>query len=115
MTARDYPDVALHELGKLSREERAQLLSRAEDDLDSFLEGAKPIIEAVRTEGDEALARFGREYDGAAPLTADSIAATRADFDRSFDQVDKAMIETLEYSADNIRRFHEAQRHQKCG
>ena len=110
MTARDYPDVALHELGKLSREERAQLLSRAEDDLEFFLEGAKPIIEAVRTEGDEALARFGRDYDGASSLTADSIAATRADFDRAFDQVDKAMIETLEYSADNIRRFHEAQR-----
>ncbi len=110
MIARDYPEVSLHELDKLSTEERGRLLSRAEDDLDRFLDGARPIIEAVRIEGDEALARFGREYDGASSLTSDSIAATRADIDRAFDQVDRAMIDTLEYSADNIRRFHEAQR-----
>lgn len=110
MPERHYPEVALHELGKLTVEQRSRLLSRAEDDLDRFLAGAAPIIEAVRTEGDEALARFGREFDGAAVLDAGSIAATRADIDAAFDKVDKAMVETLEYSADNIRRFHEAQR-----
>ncbi len=110
MSARNYPTVALHELDKLSSEERDRLLSRAEDDLERFIEGVGPIIEAVRVEGDEALARFGREFDGAESLNADSIAATKADIDKAFDEVDRAMIETLEYSADNIRRFHEAQR-----
>lgn len=110
MSARNYPDVALHELGKLSREERDRLLSRAEDDLAPFIAGVKPIIEAVRTDGDAALARFGRQFDGAASLTADAIAATREEIDKAFDEVDRAMIGTLEYSADNIRRFHEAQR-----
>lgn len=110
MTVRQYPEVALHDLAQLSVTEREQLLSRAEDDLDSFIEGARPIIEAVRTEGDEALARFGREFDGAASLSAGSIAASKSDIDKAFDKIDRAMIETLEYSADNIRRFHEAQR-----
>ena len=110
MSARNYPAVALHELDKLSSEDRDRLLSRAEDDLDRFIEGVGPIIEAVRVEGDEALARFGREFAGAASLSADAIAATKADIDKAFDEVDRAMIETLEYSADNIRRFHEAQR-----
>lgn len=110
MSARNYPEVALHELDKLSSDDRERLLSRAEDDLERFIDGVGPIIEAVRTEGDEALARFGREFDGASSLTADAIAATRADIDKAFDEVDRAMIETLEYSADNIRRFHEAQR-----
>lgn len=107
---RDYPDLALHELGRMTRVEREQLLSRAEDDLERFLQGAGPIIEAVRVEGDEALARFGREFDGASSLTASRIAASRSDIDRAFDQLDRSMIETLEYAADNIRRYHEAQR-----
>lgn len=110
MPTRSYPPVALHELATLDVGARAVLLSRAEDDLDRFLEGARPIVEAVRAEGDVALARFGREYDRAAGLTPDTIRATRADFDAAFDALDPAMIETLEYAADNIRRFHESQR-----
>ena len=109
MTVRQYPEVALHDLAQLSDKARQQLLSRAEDDLDSFIEGVRPIIDAVRDEGDEAVARFGRKFDGATSLNADAIAATKADIDKAFDKVDRAMIETLEYSADNIRRFHEAQ------
>lgn len=109
MSERNYPIVALHELSRLSPAERAQLLSRAEDDLEPFLAGVKPIIQAVKDEGDEALARFGRQFDGAESLCADAIAATKRDIDKAFDQIDAEMVRTLEYSADNIRRFHEAQ------
>jgi hypothetical protein len=108
-STREYPAVALHELALLNESQRAQLLSRAEDDLDSFLQGVKPIIDAVRDDGDEALARFARQYDGAQSLQPSEIAATPADFDAAFDQLDADMIETLEYAADNIRRFHQAQ------
>lgn len=110
MSVRQYPEVALHDLSRLDEKQRAQLLSRAEDDLDRFLDGAKPIIDAVRTEGDEAVARFGREFDGATSLVASAIAVTSAEIDKAFDQLDKALVETMEYSADNIRRFHKAQR-----
>lgn len=97
-------------MAHLSVAQREQLLSRAEDDLDVFIQGVLPLIDAVRCEGDEALARFGREFDGATNLAADSIAVSARDIDKAFDKIDKSMIETLEYSADNIRRFHEAQR-----
>ena len=88
---------------------RSELLLRTEDDLESFIKAVEPIIAAVRQEGDVALARFGREFDGATSLDADAIAATSADFDSAYDALDPLMIETLEYSADNIRRYHEAQ------
>ena len=110
MPSRSYPAVSLHELAQLDGAQRDQLLSRAEDDLEPFINDVRPIIKAVREEGDEAIARFGRQFDGASSLVAHEVAATRKDIDKAFDQVDKAMIETLEYSADNIRRFHEAQR-----
>ncbi len=110
MSSRDYPAISLHELARLDVTQYAQLLSRTEDDLEPFIAGVKPIIQAVLDEGDEAIARFGRQFDGASSLQSTELAATRQDIDKAFDQVDKAMIETLEYSADNIRRFHEAQR-----
>lgn len=100
--------VAFYQLDKLSDTERSQLLKRAEDDLTDFLDKVDPIIEAVRVEGDEALARFAREFESV-PLQADAIAATKADFDRAFDELDPEMISVLEYSADNIRRFHQQQ------
>jgi len=110
MTRRDFPAVALHELARLDPSARAALLSRADDELERFLAGAAPIIEAVRAEGDAALARFGRELDGAASLSAETIPATRADTDRAFDALEPALVDTLGYAADNIRRFHEAQK-----
>ena len=101
--------VACYRLAELSKEQRSDLLVRAEDDLSDFLEKVDPIIEAVRSEGDHALARFAREFEGV-PLQHDQIAATPSDFSRAVDQLDREMIEVLEYAADNIRRFHEEQK-----
>ncbi|MEO1103895.1 MAG: hypothetical protein AAFW98_09240, partial [Pseudomonadota bacterium] len=63
------PDVSVHHLDRLTTDARENLLTRAEGDLGPFLEKVGPIIEAVRTEGDEALARFAREFDKS-PVTA---------------------------------------------
>jgi histidinol dehydrogenase len=75
--------VALYELAAMTAEARAQLLRRTEADLGPFIERVGPIIEAVRTEGDVALARFARELDKA-PVEPDDIKATEADFDAAF-------------------------------
>lgn len=100
--------VSFHVLSELSGDARAELLKRAESDLSPFIEKVGPIIEAVRTEGDVALARFANEFDSA-PVTADAIAATPAEFDAAFDTVDDEMIAVLEFCIDNVRRFHQAQ------
>ncbi len=102
-------EVSLHDLSLLSSAERAQLLVRSEADLGPVIEKVKPIIAAVEAEGDAALARFAREFDKA-PVTADRIAATSADFDRAFNQVESDVIAAIEYAVDGIRRFHEAQK-----
>jgi histidinol dehydrogenase len=102
-------DVSLHDLSLLSAAQRAQLLVRSEADLGPIIEKVKPIIAAVKTEGDEALARFAREFDKA-PVTADRIAAAPRDFDNAFGQVEPEVIAAIEYAVDGIRRFHEAQK-----
>jgi len=108
MGRRTYPDIAVHRFSKMSEVERNTLLVRAEDDLEPFIEGVKPIIEAVRQEGDKALAHYAQKFDNA-PVAAEAIAATKADIDAAFDLVGKEMVDVLSYAADNIRRFHEQQ------
>ena len=46
--------ISFHDLSKMTRTARDQLLKRTEADLSAYEEKVKPIIWAVRHEGDEA-------------------------------------------------------------
>ena len=85
------------------------LLSRTEADLSAFTEKVAPIIAAVREEGDAALQRYARAFDGVT-APAMSIRATSAEFDAAMDKLPADVIAALEHAIDNIRRFHEAQK-----
>lgn len=100
--------INLHELANLSPAERAELQQRTETDLAAFEEKVRPIIDAVRTEGDEALARFARDFERA-PVTASEIAATESDFAEAEKTLDPRVREAMEFAARSIRRFHQDQ------
>lgn len=100
---------ALHELDALSPSDRAALLTRIEDDLGPFMAQIAPVIADVKTEGDAALARYAQQFDKV-DLSPDAIQASDAEFSEARAELDPKMIETLEYAADNIRRFHEIQK-----
>jgi len=102
-------DVSFHELAKLDETGRAALLRRSETDLSGFIEKVKPIIEAVRTEGDAALVRFARDLDKA-ELDVGNLKASEAEFDAAFGKVDSEVIAAIRFGIDNIRRFHEEQK-----
>ena len=102
-------NVNVVKLADLSAESYAALLRRSETDLSSFYDAVRPIIEAVRTEGDTALARLGRDLDGAANLTPETLKATSAEFDAAFATLDPDLVQTLRYAIANIRAFHEEQ------
>lgn len=104
------PDVSFHVLAEIGSEARAALFRRSEADLSGFLDKVAPIVEAVRAEGDSALARFGRELDGAAALTEAGLKASEAEFDAAFAAVEPAVVEAIEFGIANIRAFHEAQK-----
>jgi len=101
--------VSHHRLADLTPDARADLLRRAESDLGAFTERVKPIIEAVRLEGDAALARFAREFDKSEVDPA-AIAATPADFDEAFRALEPDVLAAIEFAVANIRSFHEAQK-----
>jgi len=100
---------SFRELAKLSADEKDALLRRSETDLADFIEKTKPIIEAVRTEGDAALVRFARDFDKA-DVKAGALKATEAEFDAAFKAVEPDVIEAIEFAVANIRMFHGEQR-----
>ena len=100
--------VNLIDLAALAPDERAALMTRAEADLSAVLEPARDILEAVRVEGDAAIARFARAFDKA-PVDPDGLAATEAEFEQAFAQVEQPVQDAIAFAIDNIRRFHERQ------
>jgi histidinol dehydrogenase len=87
----------------------ASLLSRSVADLSAFCERAKPIIEAVRSEGDGALRRFAQQYDGVT-VSQMTIRADESEFEDAERQVPGKVISAIKHAIDNIRRFHQAQK-----
>jgi histidinol dehydrogenase len=102
----------LHILAQLAPSARTALLTRTETDLSSFTEKVKPIIAAVRAEGDAALARFAQQFDKA-HVQPDAIAATKADFARAEKTLAPAMREAIGFAAESIIAFHKAQMPEK--
>jgi histidinol dehydrogenase len=101
--------VSFHELARLDGAARTALLARTESDLGPYIEKVRPILEAVRLEGDVALARFARQFDKA-PVEPGDIRATPADFAAAAAQVAPAVVEAIDYAIDGITRFHQAQK-----
>ena len=96
-------------LSDLTAADRATLLRRTESDLQPFIEKVRPIIAAVRTEGDTALSRFAEKFDGAF-VEESAIAATPEDFDRAHQELEADVKEAIVFAAANIRQFHELQK-----
>ena len=101
--------VNFHDLAKLSPAERNRLLQRTEADLSAYEDKVRAIIDAVRKDGDAALARFARDFDKA-PVEAHEIAATEADYDAAEKALDPKVKAAMEYAAYAIRKFHEDQK-----
>lgn len=67
------------------------------------------ILDDVRRNGDEALRRYAREFDG---VNLEAIEVTRDEIDEALKAVGEEYISLLERSAENIRQFHMRQKHE---
>lgn len=96
-------------LDRLDAEARRALVRRGVIDLADYVERARPIVEAVRQEGDAALVCFARQFDKV-EMTANRIRVAEADFDAAYDTVPGAAVEAIREAAGNIRLVHERQK-----
>lgn len=97
------------ELERLSEDDRAALLRRADQDIEPIVERARPIVDAVRREGDAALFRFARELDGVRG-GLDSLLASEADIARAYEEVGPELVEAIRFAIAGIRAFHDRQK-----
>jgi histidinol dehydrogenase len=96
-------------LAGLSADERRHCLARTESDLRPYLEKVAPIVAAVAAEGDEAVARFTRQFDKA-PVAAADLAATPDDFVRARNSLGPDITEAIAFAAQNITKLHRQQK-----
>jgi histidinol dehydrogenase len=99
--------INFHELGELPHTHRQRLLTRTEADLEPFMAKVKPIIDAVRSEGDAALHRFAQQFDKAPAMA--SLAALPDDFKRADAELSRDLKRAIKFAAANIRAFHKRQ------
>jgi histidinol dehydrogenase len=72
----------LYRWSKLTAEDRERILRRAQIDIDAVMDGARSIVEDVRSRGDAALLELTLKLDGA-DLSSRGIAVTPAEFDEA--------------------------------
>lgn len=100
--------INLFDLADMGKDEVAKLLRRSEMDISALLAPVKAIIDEVKAQGDAALRRYTAEFDGV-DLGTSALRVSAAEMDAAIASLDPEVKEVIDYSARNIRRFHQAQ------
>jgi len=100
--------IHFYELSTMDTAQRARLLRRAEIQIDDLVERVRPIVEAVRDRGDDALIEFTGRFDRV-QLGADQLRVSRAEIEQAHSQLDSSVRAALEHAIHNIRTFHQRQ------
>ena len=101
-------NVSIHHWNQLSAEERSTLLQRSQIDIGALVETVRPVVEAVRDRGDEALCEYTARFDGVA-LSPEAIAVPVEEFEAAEAALDPSLRRALDYAIENVSRFHRAQ------
>ncbi len=96
-------------LWELSPEEQKKLLERTQVDADQFVDVVRPVIEAIKENGDAAVVKYTKKFDGA-DISPDKQQVTPEEIKAAYQFVDDKLLAALHKSASNIRAFHELQK-----
>lgn len=91
-----------------SEEKKNFILKRAEIDISSHMALAKEVSEDIKNRGDEAVIYYTEKFDKV-KLSKDKIKVTQKEIDEGYDRLDLKIREAIEYSAKNIKGFHQKQ------
>jgi histidinol dehydrogenase len=86
-----------------------ELLQRTEADLSQYFSQVRAIIDGVRERGDGSLVGFARELDRVSDPEF-SLRVGPDEIEAACRTLAPQVTAAIEYAADNVRRFHEAQR-----
>jgi len=108
-TMTEHMEVNRYVLAQMSREQRNRLLQqRAQDNLRDVEATVRQVLAAVRSDGDAALVRLTRQYDGA-ELSQRRLRVSEEEFDRADELVGEDLRAALTQSIQNVRTHHRLQ------
>jgi histidinol dehydrogenase len=99
-------NIGFYKWSKTDASVKKRLLDRAQADIADITEKVRPILEAVRVRGDDALLEFARNFDKA---DLKSLKVTEEEFAAARQSIDPALKTALERCIANVRKFHEEQ------
>src|SRR6516165_2916432 len=100
--------IHFYELSTMDASQRVRLLRRAELQIDELAERVRPIIQAVRNRGDEALIELTARFDRV-QLSTDRLRVSHVEIEQAHRALDPAVREAIEHAIHNVRTFHERQ------
>ncbi len=101
-------EVNFYRLADLSADERNSLYKRTAFDIGELTSQVAPILDAIRTRGDEAVCEFTKKFDGA-DLQPSHFRVSIEEMDRALEGLPERLREAMVISINNIRKFHEGQ------
>jgi histidinol dehydrogenase len=92
----------------MTEQEKKRILSRSEQDIAEVVPRVQAIIDAVRAEGDAALIRFTREFNGA-DLRGMPLRVSERELAEAERVLPATVKDAIRFCAANVRTFHEKQ------
>ena len=100
--------IHFYELTTLNKDQRTRLLRRAEAQIDELTERVRPIVQAVRERGDDALIEFTARFDHV-QLSPEQLRVSRHEIEQAHQLLDRSVYEAIQHAIRNVRAFHERQ------
>ncbi|MBA2288733.1 MAG: histidinol dehydrogenase [Ktedonobacteraceae bacterium] len=100
--------IHFYQLATMDAAQRARLLRRSELRIDDLIEQVRPIVQAVRERGDEALVECTARFDHV-QLAPDGLRVSRAEIEEAHQALDPEIRAAIEHAIRNVRVFHERQ------
>lgn len=85
---------------------KEKIMRRAQADIESVTDKIRPIIEDVRKNGDDAIRKYAKKFDGADLKT---IKATEEEFSLAEKSLNSDIKKAIQRCADNVHKFHDEQ------
>lgn len=92
----------------LTPERRKAVMERSMEDISSIFEDVRTIVNDVRDNGDAVALKHYVKHKS--DITAADLEATKEEIEAAYGQVDANVVDALKAAAENITRFHEAQK-----
>jgi len=94
------------EIVKLGSSMRNKLLERSKIDAESVINVVSEVVNNVRLHGDISLKSYTQKFDN---VKIEKLKVSQDEIERSYNNVDKKVLEATEKAARNIEKFHKAQ------